>query len=90
MNEIQWVPEFIRLTQHNGLRYRLQIAQIAEYEPKSLGELNGCDITLVGTTEVRFVRETPEQIDELIRQAWEGGVSLRAEIQMAVESGEAE
>jgi hypothetical protein len=44
---------------------------------------------VVGASE-RFVLETPEQIGELIRQAWEGGVSLQAEIRRAVESGEAE
>ena len=94
MNEIQWVPGFIELTQHDGVKYRLQIAQILDYSTGTLrdagGEITGSGLTLVGSLSERFVLETPDQIGELIRQAWEGGVSLQAEIRRAVESGEAE
>ena len=89
MNEIQWVPGFIRLTRKTGVTYRIQIAEIVRFEVGTLGETEGSYITLRGTEEERFVLESPEQIGELIRQEWEGGVSLRAEIERAVESGEA-
>ena len=94
MSEKNWVPGFIELTQHDGAKYRLQIAQILDYSTGTLRdagrEITGSGITLVVGASERFVLETPEQIGELIRQAWEGGVSLQAEIRRAVESGEAE
>ena len=90
MNEIQWVPGFIRLRRKTGVTYSIQIAEISRYEAGSLGETDGSYITLRGAEEERFVIETPDEIDELIRQAWEGRVSLQAEIRRAVESGEAE
>ena len=90
MNEIQWVPGFIRLTRKTGVAYCIQIAEIVRFEVGTLDETEGSYITLRGTEEERFVLETPEQIGELIRQAWEGGVSLRAEIRRAIESGETE
>ena len=88
MNEMKWVPGFIRLTRKTGVAYCIQIAEIVRFEVGTLDETEGSYITLRGTEEERFVLETPEQIGELIRQAWEGGVSLRAEIERAVESGE--
>lgn len=89
MNEIQWVPGFIRLTRKTGVAYCIQIAELVRFEVGTLDETEGSYITLRGTEEERFVLETPEQIGELIRQAWEGGVSLQAEIRRAVESGDA-
>ena len=90
MNEMQWVPGFIRLTRKTGVAYCIQIAEIVRFEVGTLDETEGSYITLRGTEEERFVLESPAQIGELIRQAWEGGVSLRAEIERAVESGESE
>ena len=90
MNEMQWVPGFIRLTRKTGVAYCIQIAELVRFEVGTLDETEGSYITLRGAEEERFVLETPEQIGELIRQAWEGGVSLQAEIQKAVESGESE
>ena len=89
MNEIQWVPGFIRLTRKTGVAYCIQIAELVRFEVGTLDEAEGSYITLRGTEEERFVLETPEQIGELIRQEWEGRVSLQAEIRRAVESGDA-
>ena len=93
MSEKNWVPGFIELTQHDGAKYRLQIAQILDYSTGTMRdagrEITGSALTLAGGAGGRFVFETPEQIGELIRQEWEGSVSLRAEIERAVESGEA-
>ena len=88
MNEIQWVPGFIRLTRKTGVAYCIQIAELVRFEVGTLDETEGSYITLRGTEEERFVLESPEQIGELIRQEWEGRVSLRAEIERVVESGE--
>jgi hypothetical protein len=90
MNEIQWVPGFIQLTSGRGTTYWQCVAQIVQFSSGTRGDTHGSYITLRGEDEGdRFTRETPEQIADLIRQEWEGGVSLRAEIQRAVESGEA-
>jgi len=89
MNEIQWVPGFIRVTRKTGVTYWIQIAEIICLNAGKLDETPGSYIELKGQEDERFVLETPDQIGELIRQEWEGGVSLRAEIQRAVESGEA-
>ena len=90
MNEMKWVPGFIRLTRKTGVAYCIQIADIARFEAGTLGETEGSYLTLRGTDEERFVLEVPEHIDALIRQEWEGRVSLQAEIRRAVESGETE
>lgn len=90
MSENQWIPGFIQLTSRTGTRYWQCVAEIVQFNSGFRGDMHGSYITLRGEDEGdRFTRETPEQIGELIRQAWEGGVSLRAEIQRAVESGEA-
>lgn len=92
MNEIQWVPGFIELTQHDGVTYRLQIAQILDYSTGTLRdagrEITGSGITLVVGASERFVLETPEQIADLIRQEWENRISRDAEIRWASTRGE--
>jgi hypothetical protein len=90
MNEIQWVPGFIRVTSGAGTTYWQFVAEIVQFSSGTRGDTPGSYITLRGEDEGdRFVMESPDQIADLIRQEWEGGVSLRAEIQRAVESGEA-
>jgi hypothetical protein len=89
VNEIQWVPGFIRLTRKTGVTYWIQIAEIIRFDAGEFDGTPGSYIELRGREEGPFTLETPDQIGELIRQEWEGGVSLRAEIQRAVESGEA-
>jgi hypothetical protein len=90
MNEIRWVPGFIRLTSRAGTTYWACVAEIVQFSSGTRGDTHGSCITLRGEDEGdRFVLETPDQIGELMRQEWEGSVSLRAEIERAVESGEA-
>jgi hypothetical protein len=90
MNEIQWVPGFIRLTSGRGTPYWQCVAQIVQFYSGIRGDTHGSYIILRLEDEGdRFAAESPDQIADLIRQEWEGGVSLRAEIQRAVESGEA-
>ena len=58
--------------------------------PEQRDIVNTC-VSLCGTPDTFVdVVETVEEIAELIRQEWEGRVSLQAEIRRAVESGEAE
>ena len=104
MNEMKWVPGFIWVTGFSisggGVDekwpYLLAVSAI-----ESVSELQdyqrtglrcGCVAlqTADDTAGVRTVLETPDQIADLIRQEWEGRVSLQAEIRRAVESGEAE
>jgi hypothetical protein len=87
--EREWAPGFIRLTRKTGVTYWVRIAEIICFDTGEFDGSPGSYIELKGREEERFTLETPDQIGELIRQAWEGGVSLRAEIQRAVESGEA-
>ena len=90
MNEIQWVPGFIRLTSRAGTTCWQCVAEIVQFNAGARGDTHGYYIFLRGEDGAeRFVAESPDQIADLIRQEWEGGVSLRAEIQRAVESGEA-
>ena len=89
MSEKNWAPGFIRSTRKTGVTYWIQIAEIICLNAGKLDGTPGSYIELKGQEEERFTLETPEQIADLIRQEWEGGVSLRAEIQRAVESGEA-
>ncbi len=90
MNEIQWAPGFIQLTSRTGAKYRQCVAEIVQFSSGTRGDRHGSNVILRGEDEGdRFTLETPEEIAGLIRQEWEGGVSLRAEIQRAVESGEA-
>jgi hypothetical protein len=84
MSEIQWVPGFIRLTRKTGVTYWIQIAEIICIDGGKSDGLPGSYIQLKSQTEERFVLETPEQIGELIRQAF-----WKAEIQRAVQPGEA-
>jgi hypothetical protein len=66
------------------------VAQIVQFYSGIRGDTHGSYIILRLEDEGdRFAAESPDQIADLIRQEWEGGVSLRAEIQRAVESGEA-
>ena len=88
MNEIQWVPGFIQLSRKAGGTVSLRIDAVLIYE--GMNRTGGTTIRVREFPDWIQVEETPEQIGELIRQAWEGGVSLQAEIQRAVESGEAE
>ena len=91
MNEIQWVPGFIKLTTRGGSSYWVQVADIVQFQSGARYDTSGSYVRLRGEKDGdRFVVETPDQIGELIRQAWEGGVSLQAEIRRAVESGETE
>ena len=88
MNEIQWVPGFIQLSRKAGGTVSLRIDAVLIYE--GMNRTGGTTIRVREFPDWIQVEETPEQIGELIRQAWEGGVSLQAEIRRAVESGEAE
>lgn len=85
MSGKNWAPGFIQVLQRSGGWIYLQIADIGAVECNL-----GTAIRIRGTAYRIEVHETPEQIGELIRQAWEGGVSLQAEIRRAVESGDAE
>ena len=89
MSGKNWAPGFIRLTRKTGVTYWIQIAEIICFDAGEFDGTSGSYIELKGQEDERFTIETPEQIADLIRQEWEGGVSLRAEIQRAVESGEA-
>ena len=88
MNEIQWVPGFIQLSRKAGGTVSLRIDAVLIYE--GMNRTGGTTIRVREFPDWIQVEETPEQIGELIRQAWEGGVSLQAEIRRAVESGETE
>ena len=90
MSGKNWAPGFIQLTSRAGTTYWQFVAEIVQFSSGTRGDTHGSYITLRGEDEGdRFVAESPDQIADLIRQEWEGGVSLRAEIQRAVESGEA-
>ena len=91
MSGKNWAPGFIQLTSGRGTTYWQCVAEIVQFNSGSRGDTYGSWITLRGEEEgERFVTETPEQIADLIRQEWEGRVSLQAEIRRAVESGESE
>ena len=88
MNEIQWVPGFIRLTRKTGVAYCIQIAEIVRFEVGTLDETEGSYITLRGTEDERFVTETPDQIADLIRENWEKRISGEAAFGVEYGSGD--
>ena len=104
MNEMKWVPGFIWVTGFSvsgrevdeKWPYLLAVSAIESVSELQDYQRTGlrCGCIALQTADdragVRTVLETPEQIGELIRQEWEGRVSLQAEIRRAVESGETE
>lgn len=89
MNEIQWVPGFIRLTSRAGTTYWQCVAEIVQFSSGTRGDTHGSYITLRGEHEGdRFVMESPGQIADLIRQEWEHRTNRGAEIRWASTRGE--
>ena len=79
MNEIQWVPGFIRLTSGRGTTYWQCVEQIVQFHSGTRGDTHGSYIILRLEDEGdRFVMEPPDQIADLIRQEWEKRISGEA------------